>query len=320
MGLLKPKARSAGGLSASAREDWTSSGIDSTLIFASSQPLAFATNSTLSSALAWLDRGAALVPVQPGGKFQVAGFGAHCRKITTPDEASFWFGARSANLALVTGIGDFLALDFDAWRDFALFASRHPDLAETLTEQSRRGVHLYLKVANAGRVRSCASPDGFEVKAAGGTVLVAPSCVGGIFYTTVTRAPVMRCDDLADRLSLSLLSESEPMQHLEGEVNGDTVSRCKAALDVLGLAQDLQRARGLPVVWTHSPDGTWWRSCCPFHGPEQHPSFQVNVVKRFYLCKACDAKGDAINLYQMVHNLPDVRAAISEVAKGLPRL
>ena len=320
MGLLKPKARSAGGLSASAREDWSSSCIDYTPLRSSSQPLSFATNSILAAALTWLAQGAALVPVQPGGKFQVAGFGAHCRKITTPTEAAFWFGDRYANIALVTGIGDYLALDFDTWRDFALFSSRHPDLVETLTEQSRRGVHLYFQVSNAGRVRSCTSPDGFETKAAGGTVLVAPSCVGGIFYTTVTRAPVMRCDDLADRLSLSLLSESEPMQRLEGKENGDTVSRCKAALDILGLAQDLQRMRGLPVVWTHSPDGEWWRSCCPFHGPEQHASFQVNTAKGFFLCKACDAKGDALNLYQVLHKLPDVRAAIAEVAKGLPRL
>jgi hypothetical protein len=273
----------------------------------------------IPSALAWLSLGAALVPVQPGGKHQVADFGAHLRKITTPDEARFWFGDRRANLAVVTGIGGVVALDFDTLQDFAQFDKRHPELTTTLTEQSRRGVHLYFQVADAGRVRSSALQEGYEVKGAGGTVLVAPSVVKGVRYTTVTLAPVLRCDDLADRLSLSLLSESEPVHHLEGKANGDTVSRCKAALDVLGLAQDLQRLRGLPVVWTHSTSGEWWRSCCPFHGPEKHPSFQVNTAKGFYLCKACGEKGDALNLYQALHGLPDVRTAIVEVARGLPR-
>jgi hypothetical protein len=270
----------------------------------------------LVAALAWLARGVPLVPVQPGQKRQVAGFGAHCLKVTTLVEAEFWFGERHANLAIITGIGDVVALDFDSWGDFARFADRHPDLTETLTEQSRRGVHLYYKIAEAGRVRSCTSAEECEVKAAGGTVLVAPSVVGGIRYTTVTLAPILRCDDLLERLRLSLLSESQPSR-LEEKGATNTVARCKAALDILGLAQDLQRLRGLPVVWTHSPDGAWWRSCCPFHGPEKNASFQVNTAKGFYLCRACGERGDAIDLYQVLHQLSDVQSAIASVARGL---
>lgn len=273
--------------------------------------------SIFASALAWLERGAALVPAQLGGKHQVTGFGAHLRKITTPAEAIFWFNERRANLAIVTGIGDCLALDFDTWDDFARFDKINPELTETLTEQSRRGVHLYFQVADAGRVRSCTMPEGYEVKGAGGTILVTPSVVRGVRYTTVTRAPVLRCDDLAGRLGLPLFSESEPSPYLKGKGGGDTVSRCKAALDVLALAQDLQRLRGLPSRWTHSPSGEWWRSCCPFHGPEQHASFQVNTKRGLYFCKTCGERGDALDLYGLVHQLPDVQSAIAEVARGL---
>lgn len=274
--------------------------------------------STLRAALAWLDLGAALVPCQPSRKNHVAGFGFYNRRITTPDEARFWFCDRSSNLAVITGTGDVLALDFDSWDAFAAFSRENPDLCETLTEQSRRGVHLYYQVAGAPHVKSGDASGGlFEVKAAGAAILAAPSIVACVRYTTITPPPILRCDELPARLHLSFLSESKPISNLEGKA-GDLVSRCKRALDVLELSKDLQRLRGIRATWNHSKDGTWWRSCCPFHGPERHPSFMVNVAKGFYLCKACQARGDGLNLYQAVHGLPDVQSAILEVARRLP--
>jgi hypothetical protein len=272
--------------------------------------------SLLDSALFWLSLGVALIPCQPGRKHQIAGFGVYKWRVSTKTEARFWFSERRANLALACG-GGLLALDFDRLANFATFSKCHPYLCETLTEQTARGgVHLYYLCTQADRLRSGPTPGGFEVKAAGGSVLVAPSVVAGVLYTVITPLPVMRRDDLADLLGLPFISEVlRPNLEEEGQ---DFVARCKRSLDILALAQDLQRARGVPVVWKHNPTGEWFYSQCPFHGPESHPSFMVNVSKGFYKCRSCGERGDALNLYQALHGLPDVQAAIREVAARLP--
>jgi hypothetical protein len=306
---LKHERRGLTGASAGS-EVWAASTSEYTPSFPCGQSL-------LDSALFWLSLGAALIPCQPNTKHQVSGFGAYGRRVTTKTEARDWFADRRANLALATG-GGLLALDFDRWQDFATFAKCHPYLCETLTEQTARGgVHLYYLCAQADRLRSGPTPGEFEVKSSGGVVLAAPSIVAGVKYTTVTPPPVMRRDDLADLFELSLISETK-VNILRGESNGDLVARCKHSLDILALAQDLQRQRGVPVVWKHNPTGEWWYSQCPFHGPESHPSFMLNVSKGFYKCRSCGERGDCLNLYQLVNGLPDVQSAIAAVAVKLP--
>lgn len=259
----------------------------------------------LDAAMRWLALGVALIPLQPGGKRQVRGFGVYLKRITDTDAARYWFGDRRCNLGVVCG-GGLVCLDFDGQADYARYGA---DL-DTLTERTRRGYHVFVWDE---RARTRRVSDTFEVKA-GGVVTVAPSVVGGVAYQVVKPVGVARVD-LSGRVAVPFpLSESQNQRHWVGD-GDDTVTRCKRALDILAVAQALQAARGLPRL--RRGGSGWWYGLCPFHH-ERNPSYAVNPDKGVFVCQACGVRGDVLNLYQALHGLPDIQAAIADVARNLP--
>jgi DNA primase len=62
-------------------------------------------------------------------------------------------------------------------------------------------------------------------------------------------------------------------------------------------------------------EGRWRRALCPFHDDHKR-SFWIDTERNLFGCHACDAAGDAINLYSRVHGVTN-GDAIRELARGL---
>lgn len=256
------------------------------------------------AALRWLNLGAELLPCQPASKRLVAGFGPHMQHITTADGARAWFAERRCNLALSCW-DRFTVLDFDNAEQYAVWAAGNPEPAQTYTEITRRGAHVFF--TGSGRIADI--PEGAEVKQAGGVVLLAPSTVGGFVYHPVKLGAVIQ----PLKVVFSLLSESmEPARAVvkRAEVGGDTLSRVKSAWNTLELAQSV-------TVLRASTGGRWYRGACPFadHGANHdgRQPFWVDVERGLWGCHACGVRGDVVNLYAAIYRV-SVRDAISAMA------
>jgi hypothetical protein len=80
----------------------------------------------------------------------------------------------------------------------------------------------------------------------------------------------------------------------------DRVERVKEMAD-LSLLIAYENAGARPA-W-----GGKWECCCPFH-EDRHPSLDIDVLKRIWICRACDVGGDAITYMQMRHGYTFVQA------------
>jgi len=259
-------------------------------------------------ALRWLDAGRLLVPLQPGSKQIVRGYGPVMRVVTDPGEAHTWWGLRRCNIGLVTGYG-VTVLDFDdvvSWRGFC---SQFPGVADTFTVRTRRGAHVYL----AGHV-TVAVP-GAEVKYNGGIVVTCVSVVGGHTYQPVgSGAKILQVP-----ANLSLPSESQfaaettlPAAIVNPDVarpGDDTVSRIKQALPLLDYAETLTTLT--------TRDGRFYHGICPVHD-ETRPSFYVDTQRSLFGCYSCGKRGDVINLYSLVNHVR-IAEAISRLAREVLR-
>lgn len=256
--------------------------------------------SPLSIALTWLERGIPLIPLQPGSKHIIPGFGPYSQHITTADQAQFWFVERRANLGLVCGRG-MVVLDFDDAASHARWAASWPGAAASYTEKTRRGYHVHF----LGESRSYRHSDGFEVKGAGAVVAAAPAQVGGFVYQVVNASAALQ--HLPGALSLS--SDSPKAVTLDKGDAQDLVARIKAQLSLVAVAQEMTRIT--------SKNGRYWHGKCPLPGhDDKHASFYVDAERGVWGCYACQKYGDVINLWALGHNL-SIREAIASLAVGV---
>ena len=247
------------------------------------------------AALSWINQGRGLVPLQPGSKRIVGGFGAYGRRVTEEAEAAAWFRDRRCNLAVILGDG-LLCLDFDRAADYETWARVSAAAAASYTEKTRRGFHVFL----AGESASGAGA-GYEILAAGRVVTVAPSVVGGFVYQVTRQADISHCP-----VDFPLLSES-PKEAVILPHDGDLLSRIKSAFLVADVAiSGKVRLSGV---------GRWRRGRCPFHG-DRNPSLWVDTERGLWGCRACGEHGDVINLYARLHGL-SVEDAIKTMAAAL---
>ncbi len=262
----------------------------------------YTTKSTYEHALFWLLRGIPLVPLQPRSKSLVPGFGAYSKQITTEAEAWYWFGERTCNLAVVTG-GGLVVLDFDQVDDYAAWCVSWPELADTYTERTARGMHVFI----AGDSASGRLPGGIEIKGRGAVVMSAPSVhpSGFVYHPVDQHAQVKHAPQGFPLLSDPLETLSKGSTRAGG--GKDTLTRIKAAYSVLDLAQSLTRLK--------SRDGRWWHGRCPFH-EDSEPSFWVDAKRGLWGCYACNVRGDVVNLYAVEHGL-SIQDAIRALAGGL---
>lgn len=71
----------------------------------------------------------------------------------------------------------------------------------------------------------------------------------------------------------------------------DRVERVKEMAD-LSMLIAFENAGARPT-W-----GGGWECCCPFHA-DTHPSLNIDVLKRVWICRACNVGGDAITYVQL---------------------
>lgn len=256
----------------------------------------------IDQALFWLERGVPLVPLQPGSKHIVPGFGPYQKQITAPDDARRWFEKRWCNLGLACGRG-LVVLDFDLWFDYEHWREQYPGAAHTYTERTSRGYHVFFAGDGAsGDVGT------IEVKGRGAVVMVAPSRhpLGETYRAVNERAVILPVPRRLSLLSEKSSSSSAASLSKENRTD-DLIGRIKAAAPVLELARTVTEMR--------SRDGRWWHGKCPLHS-DKRPSFWVDAERGTWGCFTCKVRGDVINLYARLNRLP-VRAAIAALAAGL---
>lgn len=274
--------------------------------------LPFGQSPLLDAALAWLERGVHLVPLQPRSKYIVKGFGPHQRQVTTPGEAFRWFGEHMANLGLVCGgAAGLVVLDIDLLTEYEMWCYRNHELSKTYTERTPQGRHVFLIVGDvpSGKVGKV------EIKGAGSIITAAPSVhPSGITYSPLDKsAPILHAG--ADFPLLSELSKKKPaapVARVQAAATGcdDLIGRVKAAWPILPLAESMTKLT--------SGDGRWFHGLCPLPGhKDRRPSFWVDAERGTFGCYACAERGDVVNLYALRHGLT-VKDAIREMAAKLP--
>lgn len=253
----------------------------------------------LEAALGWLARSISVIPLQPCSKRIVQGFGPRLQHVTSEDEARFWFGSRSCNLAIVTGNG-LVVLDFDTLAAWEAWRQAWPVLAATYTERTARGMHVFLAGDSASGQRQ-----DFEVKGVGAVVMSAPSVhPGGYRYSPIEQhAAIAPIPPVLSLLSVPL-SHPPVVQDRHGD---DLIARIKDAVSILDLAQSLTTLT--------SKNGRWWHGLCPLHG-ESRPSFWIDAKRGLFGCYSCKVHGDVVNLYALAHGISNT-AAIAALAEGV---
>ena len=256
--------------------------------------------SMYESALRWLDCGVSLVPLQPKSKHFVVGFGGYQKQIVTKADARFWFADRRCNMAVVTGSG-VVVLDVDQVRDYEQLIERWPIMAETYTEKTQQGYHIFLSGDGASGII-----DGVEIKGCGSVIMSAPSVhPTGFVYVPINE---LELKPLPTFFSISdpIKTLSEGKQKHGGDQSLDTLTRIKETYDLLTLAE----------TQTHlTKHGQWHHGNCPF-ASHSGGRFWVNVDAGLWGCRACNIRGDVVNLYAKIHGLT-VNMAIKEMAAGL---
>jgi hypothetical protein len=259
------------------------------------------------AALTWLARGVALVPLQPRSKRIIEGFGPYLCKVQDREQAAFWFRDRPCNLGLVTG-GGLVVYDFDRAEQWERWRARCPDLAQTYTEKTMNGAHVFFLGDGMTTKMLC----GIESKGKGGVVTVAPSVhPSGFVYSSLdVHAPILRFPG-----GLSLLSGSpRPLSRENAMAYGDDViGKIKQAHDVLDLAQSVTSLKSI--------NGRWWHGPCPFETHKKtmkHGAlpFWVDSERGLWGCYACGVRGDVINLWAKVKRM-SIQEAIRDMATVL---
>jgi len=266
-------------------------------------------SSAYAVGLAWLDFDVPLLPLQPGSKFLVKGFGPLRRQITELDKCHYYCAIRRCNLGLATGgRSGLVVLDVDSQAAYADLVHHWPILSATFTIRTKDGYHVYLRTTSV--VRSGKVGD-VEVKAAGGCVTTWPSFVAGHTYTPLdVQASILEIDPAHfPSLSAPRRQMDKPLGRERVGPCGDLVSRIKAAWSIVDIGE------GMTLLQTS--DRRWFRGRCPSGShKDTHASFWLDSDRGTFGCHACDFHGDTINLFAFRHKLT-VQDAIAEMAKRL---
>ena len=299
----------------------------------------------LLAALRWCACGASVVPLRYRTKYPDAvalrstghvvdgrpSWGPLQRRPPTWAGVATWFRPdRRLNLGVVTGYGGIICIDFDSFGMFGVWcdwAQAKGGLAaevaaSTYKVLTARGVHVWIRVAEP--VASSKGP-GFDIKAAGGYVLVPPSLhPKGVRYTAFDDdAPVVECQRLADvfpfvpanpakAAPVTTAPRSAPaMSAGRVRTRGSVIDRIKARLDIV----DVLRGAGVDVPAFGGQRRV--KVCCPLHD-DREPSAVVDTDGRFFCYAGC-TRGksyDAIDLYGALYGL-DFRDVLGKLAREL---
>lgn len=272
-------------------------------------------------ALAWRDQGVSVIPCHPHSKTpQITSW--VWSEHTLPQEGAIrlWFKSGMANIAVISGTGQLLILDFDNPERYRQWAIRAGDMAHTLTETTGRGVHVFFK---------CELPESKVFQECEAFGLPGHLCntypsihPNGSFYQFLphTGPDIQRVEK---NLLFSLLSDlpghhnpgpGTPVPSSTGAPGTDLVSRVKAAYPLVKYLE------GIGVKLKPSGAG-FYLGKCPLHS-DHNPSMWVNPAREIWGCynPGCPGhpRGDVINLFAAIHHITATEA-INQMARGLTR-
>ena len=244
----------------------------------------------LQSAMSWYDRGVCPVPCRPRSKAASVRWGQWQNRLPPRELVARWF-ARECNLALLTGgPGRLLVLDFDRFADWIHWRRDNPELAQTYTEQTARGVHTFLRVS---KPTSSMAVDGVDVLGDRHTVMVSPSIhPSGARYEPMIDGAILTVDSLSDaipdwemRVPDATREQTSPFTESFNPVlthRHDLVGLVKRRLPVLAY---LQRYTSSVPMSSDGGRGRWWVARCPSADhTDANPSFWIDNARGLCSC------------------------------------
>jgi Bifunctional DNA primase/polymerase, N-terminal len=149
----------------------------------------------IAGALAWLDRGFAVFPINPRSKVPLTSLVPHGFLDASRDHAvvcDWWGRAPKANIGIATGAGHFVLDldDADAVSWFANACGRH-GAPKTLTVRTARGFHVFFSCAVEVPCSTGRLAPGVDIRGEGGCAVAAPSVhPSGAVYTIARDLPI----------------------------------------------------------------------------------------------------------------------------------
>lgn len=287
---------------------------------------------TLSTARSWVQAGYSVIPIRyrdkrPAfdalrltGQEHGSGWGEYKTRLPTDDELRLWFGGPRRNLGIVTGFAGLVVLDFDsqaAYQTWRLWGDTQggiiPEIAGTAYQVlSRRGVHLYVQVAEPVTSYSVGAID---VKAQWGYVLSEGSIhPSGHLYTSMGET-IPTIERLADVFPIEATPQPIRAQAVEITDPWESATRAVSAggLDLLRIKA---RVSLQDVLGIQAQPGTYQWVCCPIHA-DTAPSMRL-YADGHYHCYGCGAHGDVIDLYAALHHLTPREAMVALAGEDYP--
>lgn len=284
----------------------------------------------LEAAFIWQDEGVSVVPVIYGSKEINIPWKIFQDQLPTDEQIRYWFSAGLVNIAVICGTGSLAVLDFDDQESYWMWKEKAGSLADTYTETTRRGFHVFFRVDQ----RINKNFIGCEFKADRKACNVAPSVLAygnmilpcyQVYGDVLTPIREVTTESL-----FSLLSEKEPAadpnlqpapRSIGKSKTNDLINRIKQKYPLLDFVFDLVRSsypgdlEALPKMT--GGNGRWFTCKCPLHR-DHKPSFSVDARNQIWRCfsPACPGSkgGDVINLYALANGL-NVAEAIRRLAK-----
>ena len=261
--------------------------------------------STFVVAHLWLSRGFGLIPIQPNSKKIIKSFGPVAGQVVQAAEVEFWFRDRNLNIAVVADESHVI-LDFDEIEKYDQFRAGWPDLVTYCEETPRGGRHLFFALEDGQALHAPSLVTGIEIKK---FVLVHPSQIGGVRYEILDPSAIravprerllaalrpfyLHADKCPDSPVLPLLDGPRPSQgqKISIRANDGVIEQARQRWPILSywlyFGYDL-KLRG---------EGRWRSGRCPFHSPDAHPSFWVDVDHGRWGCHAENIQGDVVDFH-----------------------
>ena len=252
---------------------------------------------TLETALSWLSKGVAPIPILYKDKKPAIEWKAYQTQLPTENEIKSWFGVKR-NLAIVTGWRNLVVVDFDT---FEAYNEAMPP--ETYSVVTRRGIHCYYYVEETINGRKLPEID---IKAGGGYVLVPPS-------VHPSGVPYVALDPSAEILSVGSLDEILDVPKLpltNTEWNGTDKSKVDIwyNADLVGAIKTRYEICDMVSIVKSSGRG-WFMARCPFH-EDNNPSFWIDSNRGICGCfsDCTDRPMDVIDLYARLRGVSNEEA------------
>ncbi len=270
---------------------------------------------TLEQALEWHSKG--ITPIPCNGKIARIPWRNWQSKLPPQWLVEVWF-RQPANLGLLCGgSAGLVVLDFDDVLVYGKWRLQQPGYRDSYTVSTPRpGRHVYFFTSEV--ISTALHPiAGVDVKAQGGYVLCPPSQTTGA-YTVLQDSEIMHIDNLACVLGNSVGNSVETQYKKVLPQPIDLIAQIKAKLPILNLVS--RHCEPIPS----SRDGRYFVASCPFHAPDNKPSFWIDTQMNICGCfkPECQAKQpyrkpmDVFNFYARLHGCCNTQA-ICDLAKEL---